>query len=101
MDTVTSDRPPLPPLAGDPTPETGPTPALSPPQPAKRTLVMRFRELTIERRILAGFSLVFIGILIIGAVSYRNTTILIENSRLDTRSHDLLQLLNKDRKSVV
>lgn len=94
MDTVTSDRPPLPPLAGDPTPETGPTPALSPPQPAKRTLVMRFRELTIERRILAGFSLVFIGILIIGAVSYRNTTILIENSRLDTRSHDLLQLLN-------
>lgn len=94
MDTVTSDRPPRPPLAGDPIPETGPTPALSPPQPAKRTLVMRFRELTIERRILAGFSLVFIGILIIGAVSYRNTTILIENSRLDTRSHDLLQLLN-------
>ena len=94
MDTVTSDRPPLPPLAGDPTPETGATPAPSPPQQAKRTLVMRFRELTIERRILAGFSLVFIGILIIGAVSYRNTTILIENSRLDTRSHDLLQLLN-------
>ena len=55
---------------------------------------MWFRELTIERRILAGFSLVFIGILIIGAVSYRNTAILIENSRLDTRSHDLLQLLN-------
>ncbi len=55
---------------------------------------MRFRELTIERRILAGFSLVFVGILIIGAVSYRNTTILIENSRLDTKSHDLLQLLS-------
>ncbi len=94
MDTVTSDRPPLPPIAGDPTQETGPTPAPNPPHPAKRTLVMRFRELTIERRILAGFSLVFIGILIIGAVSYRNTTILIENSRLDTKSHDLLQLLN-------
>ncbi|MDQ1290470.1 MAG: hypothetical protein QG615_260, partial [Nitrospirota bacterium] len=59
-----------------------------------RTLVMWFRDLTIERRILAGFSLVFIGILIIGAVSYRNTAILITNSRLDTRSHDLLQLLN-------
>lgn len=55
---------------------------------------MWFRDQTIERRILAGFSLVFIGILIIGAVSYRNTAILISNSRLDTRSHDLLQLLN-------
>lgn len=94
MDTVTSDRPPLPPIAGDPTLETGLTPASNPPRPAKRTLAMRFRELTIERRILAGFSLVFIGILIIGAVSYRNTTILIENSRLDNKSHDLLQLLN-------
>lgn len=94
MDTVTSDRPPLPPIAGDTPPETGSTPPLASPQPAKRTLVMWFRDLTIERRILAGFSLVFIGILIIGAVSYRNTAILIANSRLDTRSHDLLQLLN-------
>ncbi len=93
MDTVTSDRPLLPQIAGVPTPGAGSTSAPSPPQPAKRTLVMRFRELTIEHRILAGFSLVFIGILIIGAVSYRNTTILIENSRLDTKSHDLLQLL--------
>ena len=95
MDTVTSDRPPVPPIAGAPPPETDATPSLStPPQPAKRSVLTWFRELTIERRILAGFSLVFIGILIIGAVSYRNTTILIENSRLDTRSHDLLQLLN-------
>ncbi|MCC6140288.1 MAG: CHASE3 domain-containing protein [Nitrospira sp.] len=93
MDTVTSDRPPLPPIAGDPASATDSAPAPSPPQPAKPTLIMRFRELTIERRILAGFSLVFIGILIIGAVSYRNTAILIENSRLDTKSHDLLQLL--------
>lgn len=95
MDTVTSDRPPVPPIAGAPPPETAATPSLStPPQPAKRSVLTWFRELTIERRILAGFSLVFIGILIIGAVSYRNTAILIENSRLDTRSHDLLQLLN-------
>lgn len=52
-----------------------------------------FEMLTIEQRILAGFSLVFVGILIVTAVSYRNTTILLTNSRLDGRSHDLLQLL--------
>ena len=52
-----------------------------------------FRALTIERRILAAFSLVFVGILVISAVSYRNTSILIANSKLDTRSHDLVQLL--------
>jgi signal transduction histidine kinase len=53
-----------------------------------------FRGLTIERRILAGFSLVFLGILIISAVSYRNMTVLVENSRLNTKSHDFLQVLN-------
>lgn len=52
-----------------------------------------FEQLTIEQRILAGFSLVFVGILIVTAVSYHNTTILVTNSRLDGRSHDLLLLL--------
>lgn len=94
MNRVTSERPPRPPIAGDPPTATGATPALASTQSPKRTLGLWFRELTIERRILAGFSLVFIGILIIGAVSYRNTAILIQNSRLDAKSHDLLQLLN-------
>ncbi len=53
-----------------------------------------FEKLTIEQRVLAGFSLVFVGILIITAVSYHNTSILLANSRLDGRSHDLLQLLS-------
>lgn len=52
-----------------------------------------FDNLTIEQRILAGFSLVFVGILVITAVSYHNTSIVLANSRLDSRSHDLLQLL--------
>ena len=52
-----------------------------------------FEKLTIEQRILAGFSLVFVGILIVTGVSYHNTSILLANSRLDGRSHDLLQLL--------
>ena len=53
-----------------------------------------FNKLTIEQRVLAGFSLVFVGILIVSAISYQNTTILIANSGLDGRSHDLIQLLN-------
>jgi signal transduction histidine kinase len=52
-----------------------------------------FRGLTIERRILAGFSLVFLGILVISAVSYGNMTVLIDNSRLNTRSHEFVQVL--------
>lgn len=47
----------------------------------------------IEHRVLAGFGLVFFGILVISAVSYKNTAVLIENSRLDATSHDLIQLL--------
>ncbi len=48
---------------------------------------------SIERRVLAGFGLVFAGIVVISAISYRNTAVLIENSRLDTKSHELVQLL--------
>ena len=53
-----------------------------------------FHRLTIEQRVLTGFILVFVGILIVGAISYHNTSILLTNSGLDGRSHDLLQLLN-------
>lgn len=42
-----------------------------------------FHRLTIEQRVLAGFSLVFVGILIVSAISYRNTSILLTNSELD------------------
>jgi signal transduction histidine kinase len=48
---------------------------------------------SIERRVLAGFGLVFSGIVVISAISYSNTAVLIENSRLDTKSHELVQLL--------
>ncbi|MBH0176592.1 MAG: hypothetical protein HP491_01665 [Nitrospira sp.] len=58
-----------------------------------RASMIWFFSLTIERRILAGFSLVFAGILVISTVSYRNTSMVIANSGLDTRSHELVQLL--------
>jgi CHASE3 domain sensor protein len=53
-----------------------------------------FHRLTIEQRVLAGFSLVFVGILIVSAISYHNTSILLTNNELDGRSYDLIQLLN-------
>ncbi|BFU89104.1 MAG: hypothetical protein NTAFB01_02910 [Nitrospira sp.] len=56
--------------------------------------VVWFHRLTIEQRVLAGFSLVFVGILVISAISYHNTSILLTNSELNGRSHDLIQLLN-------
>ena len=52
-----------------------------------------FTHWSIERRVLAGFGLVFACIVVISAISYRNTAILIENSQLDTKSHELLQFL--------
>ena len=52
-----------------------------------------FTHWSIERRVLGGFGLVFVGIVVISAISYRNTTVLIENSRLDSTSHELVQLL--------
>ncbi|HEU4683208.1 MAG TPA: ATP-binding protein [Nitrospira sp.] len=40
-----------------------------------------------------GFGLVFAVIVIISAVSYRNTSVVVQNSRSDTASHELIQLL--------
>lgn len=98
MDHATNDRPqiPLAPLRAE---EPAPQPSAqnsdrTPLPPFWLAPIAWFRALTIERRILAGFSLVFMGILVISAVSYRNTNVLIANSRLDTRSHELIQLLN-------
>ncbi len=58
-----------------------------------------FTHWSIERRVLAGFGLVFSGIVVISAISYRNTAVLIQNSRLDTKSHELVQLLGLSRGS--
>ena len=84
-----------PPLVEDQTPEPPALPAAPPSSPSLWRIPVRwFRSLTIERRILTGFSLVFSGILVISAVSYRNTSILLRNSALDQRSHELVQLLS-------
>ncbi|MDF0675929.1 MAG: ATP-binding protein [Nitrospira sp.] len=52
-----------------------------------------FHRLTIEQRVLTGFNLVFVGILIVSAISYHHTSILLTNRELDGRSHDVILLL--------
>jgi signal transduction histidine kinase len=69
---------------------TGSTPAITAPS---QRIIRWFQALTIEQRVLTGFSLVFVGILIISAISYHNTNGLLRNSGLDGRSHALIQLL--------
>ena len=83
-------------------------PALSEPVPLSpsaqvfpvRWLSTRLARWSIEQRVLAGFGLVFSGILIISVISYRNTAIVVQNNRLDTRSHELVQLLRSTEEAL-
>ena len=89
MESVTQERPATPaPVRLEPVSDSDPAPI---PKTGKR--MAWFTHWSIERRVLVGFGLVFSGIVVISAISYRNTAILIENSRLDTKSHELVQLL--------
>ncbi len=82
-----------------PTPAVPPAPSELPPAEPnapilpKRWLPRRLAGWSIEQRVLAGFGLVFAGILVISVISYRNTAIVVQNNRQDTRSHELVQLL--------
>lgn len=94
METATNNDPKIPlaptdEVAGDRTPRDHRDPSRFWHKP-----VVWFTALTIERRILSSFGLVFVGILVISAVSYRNASIVADNSVFDTRSHELVQLLS-------
>jgi signal transduction histidine kinase len=89
MESITQERPVTPaPVRSDPVPSNSPASTLK-----TGWFIEWFSHWSIERRVLAGFGLVFAGIVVISAISYRNTTVLIENSRLDTKSYELVQLL--------
>lgn len=92
MESATQDRPtPLPAVSRDPAEPHSASGAVSPSKrPRLPAWVARW---SIEQRVLAGFGLVFAGIVVISAVSYRNTSVVLRNSRLDTASYELVQLL--------
>jgi signal transduction histidine kinase len=105
MESATQDRPITNPQAAPPQPEP------MPPSPAS-TWLRGLREGTerlaawisqwsIEQRVLAGFGLVFLGILVISIMSYRNTAVVVKNSRLDTSSHELIQLLGSIEEALI
>ena len=89
MESVTQERPAiLAPVQSEPAHDSS-----LPPTPKTGWFMEWFAHWSIERRVLMGFGLVFAGIVVISAISYRNTTVLIENSQFDTKSHELVQLL--------
>jgi signal transduction histidine kinase len=63
-------------------------------------LIHTFQKRSIEQRVLAGFGLVFAGILVISAISYRNMTVLIRNGHQDQRSHEFIQLLGATGEAI-
>ena len=96
MESITQERPSTPSaIHSEPVLDSSP---VSSPKTGRG--IEWFTHWSIERRVLAGFGLVFACIVVISAISYRNTAILIENSRLDTKSHELLQLLDSVRESL-
>lgn len=89
MESLTQERPtPTPPSFPELITKSSTFAVLRP-----RWLLQRIGKWTIEQRVLAGFGLVFAGILVISAVSYRNLAVVVQNSKLDTKSHDLMRLL--------
>ncbi len=53
--------------------------------------------MTVGRKIAAGFGLTLLLLIVIGAVSYRSATTLIETSRLVSHTHDVLEHLSTVR----
>lgn len=99
MESSTQDRPapaPAVPAVSEPIPVAPPTPLLE-----TGWLPAWLSKWSIEQRVLAGFGLVFAGILVISVVSYRNTSIVIQNSRLDAKSHDLIQFLRSIEEALI
>ena len=89
MESITQERPATPaPVRVEPVHDSDQIPT---PKTGRR--MEWFTRWSIERRVLGMFGLVFSGIVVISAISYRNTAVLIENSRLNTKSHELVQLL--------
>jgi signal transduction histidine kinase len=104
MESATQDHPATSPSATAPAPELPPPPStawLRRFGGMAQKLVASISQWSIEQRVLAGFGLVFLGIVIISVMSYRNTAVVVKNSRLDTASHELIQLIGSIEEALI
>jgi len=105
MESATQDRPTTGPPATPPGHEPIPPPRASAWLRVASGNANRFAfwisQWSIEQRVLAGFGLVFLGIVVISVMSYRNTAVVVKNSRLDTSSHELVQLLGSIEEALI
>jgi signal transduction histidine kinase len=105
MESATEDHPaPTPPVAPadhEPVPHRPAQIALPILTGQVRRVAAWIRHWSIEQRVLAGFGMVFLGILVISVMSYRNTAVVVKNSRLDTASHELIQLLGSIEEALI
>jgi signal transduction histidine kinase len=105
MESATEDHPaPTPPVAPadhEPVPNRPAHIGLPVLKGHARRVAAWIRHWSIEQRVLAGFGLVFLGILVISVMSYRNTAVVVKNSRLDTASHELIQLLGSIEEALI
>jgi signal transduction histidine kinase len=103
MESATKDHPPQPVVSSDAEPQPARPAQISIPvlKGEVKRLAAWISRWSIEQRVLAGFGLVFLGILVISVMSYRNTAVVVKNSRLDTASHELVQLLSSIEESLI
>ena len=104
MESATQDAPPTsPPAAPSPSESSPAGPPSAPPTQklGPAWLTTWLAKWSIEQRVLGGFGLVFASIVIISVVSYRNTSVVVKNSRLDSASHELVQLLGSIEEALI
>src|SRR5262245_17457077 len=104
MESATQDAPPTSPPAAPSPSESSPAGSPSAPPTQKlgpAWLTTWLAKWSIEQRVLGGFGLVFASIVIISVVSYRNTSVAVKNSRLDSASHELVQLLGSIEEALI
>ena len=105
MESATEDRPTTRPTPAPPVHDPIPNPPVSGwlrvLADGRERFVSWVGQWSIEQRVLAGFGLVFLGIVVISVMSYRNTAVVVKNSRLDTSSHELVQLLSSIEEALI
>src|SRR5262245_30997110 len=104
MESATQDAPPTsPPAAPSPSESSPAGPPSAPPTQklGPAWLTTWLAKLSIEQRVRDCLGLVVQGIGSIGVEAYRNSSVVVKNSRLDSASHELVQLLGSIEEALI